>query len=136
MLKDIPELKVKDIGIAIVPKDEQKDKELELWDIYLVNVSKDTIKNVMVVSEGYGKKDGEEVITTTLRFFFDQVSYSSFIKVEAIQAKVFDLTNQYWISFTLNDNLYDRKYVFVAGSIHSDNFTRIPLLGKQGVMIM
>ena len=136
MLKDIPELKVKDIGIAIVPKDEQKDEELELWDIYLVNTSKDTIKNVMVVSEGYGEKDGEEVITTTLRFFFDQVVYSSFVKVEAIQAKVFDLTNQYWISFTLNGNLYDRKYVFVKGSIHSDNFTRIPLLGKQGVMIM
>ena len=31
--------------------------------------------------------------------------------------------------------LYDRKYIFVAGSIEEDNFTTIPLMNKKGVMI-
>ena len=136
MLKDIPQLKVENIGIAVVPRTKQQNDELELWDIYLVNTSKDTITNVMVVSEGYGTRNGETVTTSTLRFFFDQVSYSSFVKVEAIQANVFDLTNQYWISFKLNGELYDRKYVFVKGSIESEHFTHVPLLGKQGVLII
>ena len=33
MMKDIPDLRVKDLAIAIVPRTEEK----ELWDVYIIN---------------------------------------------------------------------------------------------------
>jgi len=39
------------------------------------------------------------------------------------------------VSFTFDDYMYDKKYVFVKGSITKDNFTKIPMLDRKGVMI-
>jgi hypothetical protein len=57
------------------------------------------------------------------------------ILIEPIQTKLFDLTNEYWISFVQNDYMYDKKYVFVRGSISEENFTTIPFINRKGVMI-
>ena len=59
----------------------------------------------------------------------------SFIKIEPIIDNVLALNNEYWVSFYLNNNMYDRKYVFLPGVINEDYFTNIPLLNKRGVMI-
>lgn len=137
MLKDIPNYKVEDIGVAIVPKNEEaKESEDELWDVYLVNLKKDAIFNVLISTEGYGEKDGEKVKTSTLRHFIEGVEGESYVLIEPIQQAVFELTNQYWVSFKIGNTMYDRKYVFVRGSINKDNFTKIPILNKKGVLIM
>jgi hypothetical protein len=31
--------------------------------------------------------------------------------------------------------MFDKKYIFLAGSIEEGNFTTVPLLEKRGVMI-
>ena len=137
MLKDIPSYKVESIGIAIVPKQEMGEQiEDELWDVYLVNLKKDTIFNVLINTEGYGEKNGEQIKTSTLRHFIEGVEGETCVLIEPIQRTVFELTNQYWISFKLGNIMYDRKYVFVRGSINKDNFTNIPLLNEKGVLIM
>ena len=49
---------------------------------------------------------------------------------------MFQLANEYWVSFSLNDYLFDKKYVFVQGAVDEINFTEIPFLdGRKGVMI-
>lgn len=131
MKRDIPELKVDDVAVAIVPR----EGDDELWDSYLINLKQDNIDNVLVNSRGYGEWEGDTVKTTILRHFFEQVQPQSIIKIEPIQVKLFALTNEYWVSFSYQGHLYDKKYVFVRGSIQTDNFTNIPYTNWKGVMI-
>ncbi len=131
MKKDIPQHKVQDLAIAIVPGEDQ-----ELWDVYVLNLKDEAIQGVFINSKGYGvKEDGMEVKTSTLRHFFEEIGPLQIEKIEPIQKAVFDLTNEYWVSFRYNGYMYDKKYVFVKGSISDINFTPIPFLNKRGVMI-
>lgn len=134
MKKDIPQYKVEDVAIAIVPREEDT-KEEELWDTYLVNLKDEPITSVLVNSKGYGNYDGEKVRTTVLRHFFEEIGPLTCVQIEPIQTKLFGLTNEYWVSFVHDDYMYDKKYVFVKGSINEMNFTKIPFIGKKGVMI-
>jgi hypothetical protein len=55
--------------------------------------------------------------------------------VEPIQENVFGLNNEYWLSFYIDREIFDKKYIFLPESISEQYFTTIPLLGKKGVMI-
>lgn len=132
MKKDIPQHKVEDLAIAVVPRDDGED---DLWDTYVINLKEESIKSVLINSKGYGKIDGKEIKTTILRHFFEEIGPLHIAKIEPIQTKLFDITNEYWISFRHDGYMYDKKYVFVTGSISQMNFTDIPFLNRKGVMI-
>lgn len=134
MMKDIPNRKVEHLAIAIVPRPATPEEE-ELWDAYIINLREQPIDSVFVNSRGYGELDGVKRKTTTLRHYFEKIGPLQFVQIEPIQAKLFDLTNEYWVSFMYEGHMYDKKYVFVKGAISQMNFTRIPLLEKKGVMI-
>ena len=129
MKKDIPHYKVEDLAIAIVPTDE------DLWESYIINLKEEPIKSVFINSKGYGEINGEKIKTTILRHFFEEIGPLEIAKIEPVQPAVFELTNEYWVSFQYDGYMYDKKYVFVKGSISSINFTTIPFINKQGVMI-
>jgi hypothetical protein len=133
MKKDIPQHKVENIAIAIVPRENGKDEEL--WDTYIINLKQLPIKSVLVSSKGYGEIQGDKMKTTILRHFFEEIGPESFAQIEPIQVALFDITNEYWVSFSVEDYMYDKKYVFVKGSINEKNLTLIPFLNKKGVMI-
>jgi len=133
MKKDVPQYKVENIAIVIVPREKGKDEEL--WDTYIVNLKQQPIKSVLVSSKGYGEIQGEKMKTTILRHFFAEIEAESFAQIEPIQVTLFDITNEYWVSFMVEDYMYDKKYVFVKGSINEKNLTLIPFLNKKGVMI-
>ena len=129
MKKDIPQYKVEDLAIAIVPGDD------EMWESYVINLKEEPIKSVFIKSSGYGEVDGEKIKTSTLRHFFELIGPLQIEKIEPIQPELFKLTNEYWVSFQYDGYMYDKKYVFVKGSIDKINFTRIPFIDKHGVMI-
>lgn len=133
MKKDIPVKKVEDIAIAIIPRD--GNVEAELWNVYLINLKKEPLKNVLINSRGYGEIAKEEIKTTTLRYFFEEIGPQLAVLIEPIQAKLFEITNEYSLSFQFEDYMYDKKYVFVKGSIDPMNFTSIPFIDQSGVMI-
>ena len=137
MLKDIPELKVEDIALAIVPDvpvGEMPD-EFTVWDVFLINLKKQKIHSVLVSSKGYGEVQGKEVKTSELRHFIDELDPMSAAIVEPIDREVFGLNNEYWVSFYVDKVIYDKKYLFLPESILEDNFSLIPVLNKTGVMI-
>lgn len=134
MKKDIPQRKVEDVAVAIVPRAEGADHE-ELWDVYLVNLKEEPLKSVLVNSRGYGSIEGDKMRTTVLRHFFEEVGPLRCIQIEPIQVKLFELTNEYWVSFVYDEYMFDKKYVFVKGSITPTNFTMVPFLDRRGVMI-
>lgn len=135
MKKDIPQYKVADLAIAIVPRMEDDLNEDELWDVFVLNMKEDPIENVLVNSRGYGEMEGEQIKTTILRHFFNEIGPNSAMLLEPIQSKLFDIANEFWVSFSYDGYMYDKKYVFVRGSITEENFTTVPLLERKGVMI-
>lgn len=133
MKKDIPFPEVEDIAVAVVSQ--TNDKGAIDWYVYFLNLKNEDITNVLVSSRGYGTLDGEEIKTSTLRHYFENIPAQSAVKIELIMENVFGLSNEYWISFYIGKNIYDKKYIFLPESIIRENFTQIPILETQGVMI-
>jgi hypothetical protein len=137
MLKDIPELRVEDVALAVVPDVAagEAPNEHTVWDVFLINLKKQPIHGILVSSKGYGSLAGEEVRTSELRHFIEELEPMSAALVEPIDRQVFGLNNEYWVSFYIDSTIYDRKYLFLPESILVDNFSQIPVLNKTGVMI-
>lgn len=133
MKKDIPELHVEDIAIAIVKEKDEKDNDV--WNSYLINLKNSLIEGVIVTSTGYGELNGESVKTSTLRHFLDEVGPQSYQKIEPLIEEVFQLSNEYWLSFFEGGVMFDKKFIFLPESIKENNFVSIPLLKKKGVLI-
>ncbi len=136
MKKDIPIKKVEGIAIAILPReDDNGEIDDSLWNVYILNTNESTLTGVLINSRGYGEVDGEEKKTSVLRHFFEEIGPLRATLIEPIQSDVFELANEYWVSYKLDGHMYDKKYVFVKGSIDKMNFTTIPYIEKMGVMI-
>ncbi|HQW41027.1 MAG: hypothetical protein KBA60_00365 [Flavobacteriales bacterium] len=133
MRKDIHPPKVEGIAMAVV-REPDEDGE-DGWHVYLINRTDQTIENVLISSRGYGELDGEPRKTSEMRHFLNSLAPKSWARVEMIVEDVFALSNQYWLSYYLGPKLFDKKYIFLAGSIEESNFTTIPLMEKRGVMI-
>ena len=133
MLKDIPNLIVENIAVAIVR--EPNDDGAHVWNAYLINLYDKEITNVLVSSKGYGYFEGREVKTSVLRHLIGNVDTNDYAKIEPIMDNLFGLSNEFWVSFYLGKHIYDKKYVFLPETISEINFTMIPVLHKRGVMI-
>lgn len=133
MIRDINPPVVKDVAVAIVP--EKNEFSEEIWNVYLLNFQDLLIEGVLVSSKGYGEIDGEKVKTSVLRHFLDTVKPHSYALIEPIIKDVFPLSNEYWVSFYLNKELYDKKFIFLPETVNEDYFINIPLIKKRGVMI-
>ncbi len=136
MKKDIDIRKVEDVAVALVPRSPEEEDHDLFWDAYLINFKDEPIKSVLVNSRGYGEIDGEKRQTATFRHFWEYLGPLDLIKIEPVSKDLFQLANEFWVSFSHDDYLYDRKYVFVQGSLDEMHFTDIPFLDKQGVMIL
>ncbi len=133
MKKDIPEHIVENVAIAIVLMEEGPD--YKSWNVYLINMREDNITNVIVSAKGYGELEGKPVKTSLLRHFIGDVQAKSYKALEAIDPQVFGLTNEYWLSYYIGKDIYDKKFIFLPESIVEDNLIKIPLLNKMGIMI-
>jgi len=130
--KDIEHLEVEDIAMAIVLEEENGQN---VWNVFLINLHIVPIKNIIVTSRGYGELNGEIKKTSTLRHFFEELPELEFTRVEPIMENTFGLTNEFWVSFYINDKIYDKQYIFLPETINLKNFTKIPILNAEGVMI-
>lgn len=133
MRKDIQAPQVEGVAMAIV----RDTDELGVisWNVYLVNQRDVALENVLISSRGYGELDGEARKTSELRHSIERLEAHEWAKIEPIVEDVFGLTNQYWLSFYLDNVLYDKKYIFLPESIQEEHFTEIPLMKVKGVMI-
>lgn len=127
MKKDIQFYPVKGVNLAVARKGTQ-------WDVYLINRNGQKLENVMVTSKGYGEKNGEKQTTSVLRHMFPLIDKGNAVLVEPIDPGVFHLNNEYWVSYFVGSQLYDKKYIFVPDSILEDNLTFIEEIGLEGVL--
>jgi hypothetical protein len=127
MKKDIDIPEVKNVTIAIVREDGE-------WNVYLINNNDVDLENTIVSSTGYGEKDGENQKTSTLRHFLQTVEARTWAVVEKITEDVFHLNNEYWVSYYIGKQIFDKKFVFVPDSIKEENLTYIKELEMEGVL--
>jgi hypothetical protein len=133
MIKDLPPNVVKDIAVAVAL--ESENAESKVWYVYLINLKNVPLENVLVTSKGYGEKDGEQVKTSTLRHSFPLVEANSFKLIEPIDEQTFGLNNEYWLSYYIGREIFDKKFIFLPESIVDNNFIKLPVINKPGVMI-
>jgi hypothetical protein len=95
------------------------------------------MEGIIITSTGYGENvnTGERVKTSTLRHCLEILLPNEAAKIEAVIEDVFGLTNEYWVSFWINDQMYDKKYIFLPETIQEKNLKNLPILGKKGIMI-
>jgi len=132
MKKDIHIPKVEGIGVAIIKDTEESD---EIWNVYLLNYKKEPITNVLISSKGYGTLGKKKVNTSTLRHFFDVIKGQSYQLIEPISEDVFGLSNEYFVTFYIDNIIYDKKFVFVPDTIKVEHFTKVRMIQKEGVLI-
>lgn len=133
MKKDLPVNIVEDISIAVVLENATPDSKS--WTVYLINEKEMPLKNVLVSSKGYGQQEGREVKTSILRHFLGDVEAKTAVQIEVIDTQVFGLTNEYWLSYYIENTIYDKKYIFLPESIVDENLSKVPLVHKPGVII-
>ncbi len=127
MRKDIEFPTVEDVYMVVA-------QENEGWRVYLVNRNPAVLENILVTSKGYGHKDGEEQKTSVLRHMIPQLPSGEYALIEPIDESVFHLNNEYWLSFYIGRQVYDKKYIFVPDSIIEANLSEVPELGLKGVL--
>jgi len=132
MKKDIERPEVENVTIAVAR--EKNILNQDEWKVYLINNNNFPIENTLVTSRGYGLKDGEEQRTSTLRHFLETVPAKSHALVEPIDSKVFHLNNEYWVSYYIGKQIYDKRFVFVPDTICPENLVFIQAIEKEGVL--
>lgn len=104
------------------------------WNVYLLNNNPFPIENVLVASKGYGTVEGNEVKTSVLRHMFERVEARSFVQVEPIDPAIFHINNEYWVSYYIDRQIYDKRFVFVPDTVVQENLIDINMLQMQGVL--
>jgi len=130
MKADLKIPKVIGVEIAVVAPDEAST----LWDVIIINRTGNTLENVIIASKGYGESNGTKQQTSTLRHVIDVLPPQSFGRIEPIQKVVFHLVNEYWVSYYLGNELYDKKFVFNPDVINEDDIIEIPGFKFKGVL--
>lgn len=133
MKQDIPFPTVEGVYVAIAK--DIDGEETSLWKAYLINSNSHNIQTITIRTKGYGHAaDGTLQETSILRFFIDSVAGKSFEFIELIDTSLFHLNNEYWVSYFLDNQVYDKKFIFVPDSILEQNTIYVPILELKGVL--
>jgi hypothetical protein len=132
MKKDIKIPEVNKVTLAVAREKTLAGKYE--WKVYLINRNDFEIENVIVASTGYGEREGEKQKTSTLRHFLETVPAQSTMVVEPIQENLFHLNNEYWVSYYVGLQIYDKRFVFVPDTICEENLSFIKELEMEGVL--
>lgn len=132
MKKDIPFLPVEGVSIAITRHTDEINNPV--WEVHLINNNNFNLHNILVASKGYGTKNGEEQKTSILRHHIPQLEAKSTALIEPIDPAVFHLYNEYWLSYFVDTQIFDKKFIFVPDTIIEENLVFIPMLNQEGIL--
>ncbi|WP_010522958.1 hypothetical protein [Aquimarina agarivorans] len=130
MKKDIEIPIVKNVYVAVV-KQWNTEYELYDWNAFIINDNDQQIDAVMVVSQGYST----EKKTSKFRHMLGTVAPKSATKIEFIQDKVISFTNEFSVTYFLDNKLFDKKFVFRKNTINEKALQAIPNMTDKGVLV-
>ena len=100
------------------------------WHVYLINQNLIELNNVMVVSKGFESKSADARKTSTLRHMIEKVQEQSVAKIESISPEVFGFFNEFWVSYYIMNQVFDKK--FVIQPFHEFDLEQIQELDLPG----
>lgn len=134
MKKDIQIPEVKDVHVAAV-MDSLPDGSTS-WNVYIINNQNHLIEGVMITSKGYvDTANGVEVKTSVLRHMIGNVPAKTAAKVEPITDEVFEINNEYWVTFFNGKQLMEKKFIFGAFTITEALLEPVPVMEVKGVVV-
>jgi hypothetical protein len=133
MKRDIVQLQVSDVYIAIVPGPGEGGQTQ--WSVVLINDKDVTLTHVIVNASGKGMVDGKEKSTATLRLFLGEIAAKSSKAVEVLLEESFTMNNNYWVSFYIGSDIYDKKYQMSAGEVDLNNLVFAPVINAPAILI-
>lgn len=106
--------------------------------VFLLNNRDDIMEGIIVASTGFGTdpKTGQEIKTSTLRKGIEVMLPEEAARIEPIMPDLFGINNEYWVSFWVNDTMYDKRFIFEAGTIKPEKFKEIPQLKAKGIILV
>lgn len=128
MRKDIKIPEVNNVSIAIVKDD------FNSWKVHIINNNDIKINDVLVVTRGQGAREGKNIKTSTLRHYLRAVEANSHAGIEAIDPALFDLDHEFWVTFYIKENIYDKKFIFRSESLSEKNLSYIHELDAKGII--
>src|SRR5690554_54783 len=131
MKKDINFHPVTGVKLAIA---KEENNGVEEWGVYIINQNLIELNTLMITSKGYGIVSGEKKETSILRHLIQELGSESIAKVEPIDPALFALNNEFWVSYFILDQVFDKKFIFVKGSISQENICFIPEINLHGVL--
>lgn len=129
MKKDIKIPEVTDIFMAIV-KEYNPDFRTDDWNVYLINTKTINLEMVLIVSQGFDKKDK----TSTMRKKIEILPANSFAKIEFIQPELFKLNNEFKVTFFADNKLFEKTFIFAKNTIKDGALRMIKELDKKGIL--
>ena len=135
MRADLLGPKVENVAVALVELPiENAEPE---YIVFLINNRDDIMEGIIVASTGYGTHPttGESIKTSTLRKGIEVMMPGEAARIEPIMPDLFGITNEFWVSFWVHETMFDKRFVFEAGSINPQEFKLIPTLNAKGIIL-
>jgi hypothetical protein len=135
MRADILSPLVENVKMVVVP--EKNEEEATQHYVYLLNLRDDIMEGIIITSKGFGVDEttGEKITTSMLRHSLEVLLPDEAAKIEPIMEDVFKLTNEFLISFWVEDTMYDKKFIFLPETINEKNYVTIPKMGGKGIVV-
>ena len=129
MKKDIEIPIAKDVYVAAIL---EWDAEFlsKNWNVYVLNDQTAPIEMVFAVSKGF--LDDQK--TSTMRHSIGTISGKAFKKIEPLLEDILSFTNEFFLTYYLDNILYEKRFVFAKNTIKESAATQILLIEKEGVM--
>ncbi|MDQ7916154.1 hypothetical protein RBU60_01090 [Mesonia sp. MT50] len=129
MKKDIKITPVEGVYVAAV-LEYNKDFQMDDWNVYVINENLYPIETVLIVSKGFeGKK-----ITTTFRHNLKLLPAKSYAKVELLQPDLFEINNEFSVSFFSEKGFLHHNFLFPKRSIDEANRKELPIMKEKGIL--
>lgn len=133
MRKDIEIPEVKDVEIAAV-LEWNEDFMQDTWYAYLFNNTPDDLEAIMIISQAKGEIDGESRQSSLFRHAFPKLSPKESLKIELLDEAIFQLDNEFMLSYFSKGTLFDKKYTLKAGSITKEAIAALKNSDKKGIL--
>lgn len=109
--------------LAILPVEDN------CWDLYLINHNEHSLQNILVVTEA----QGEEKVSSKLRYFLESIPPVSYIKFETVYGEVANLENQVTVTYYVGLDIYEKNFSFQVSKL--EHSSRIPYLDLEGFLL-
>ena len=133
MKKDIQIPEVKNVHVAAV---KERENNQDVWIVHIVNNQNEMIEGVMVTAKGYSDHpNGAQVKTSVMRHTIGNLPAKTAAKIEMISEDVFEINNEYWITFFEGAKLMEKKFIFGAHTIVKELEEDVPVMNVKGVVV-